>query len=224
MECFVEFFSYGDASAAVNKLIRGREQEGRHLKLGDRHVDVELSSQEALMKELFPRARNVEWKGARPTIVKSDDPFDSGFKGFLSGEDTVMMVKYAEQPHRVSNPFVYHCLVLYTMIIEILRNLSVLIYCHYAVWLQPEVSTSYIRVHDKYFVQGRLLHIPPSVNAILQYCFRQQLPFPTPNFISSTSTTPFYLPTPKLTLPVLANFCIPPVSLARTIDLHSGST
>ena len=54
------------------------------------------------MKELFPRARNVEWNGARPTIVKSDDPYNSGFKGFLTGEDTVMMVKYAEQPHRVS--------------------------------------------------------------------------------------------------------------------------
>ena len=103
MDCYVEFYSYGDALAVVNKFIRNRE-DGRHPRVGDRHVAVEMSGQDALMKELFPRAKNVVWHGGNPTIVHSDEPYNSGFKSFVTSEEMVMVVKHAEQPHRVSLP------------------------------------------------------------------------------------------------------------------------
>lgn len=101
MDCFVEFLSYGDALAVVNKFTRNRE-DGRHPRVGDRHVAVEMSGQDVLMKELFPRAKNVVWQGGNPVIIHNDEPFNSGFKSFLTSEETVMLVKHAEQPHRVS--------------------------------------------------------------------------------------------------------------------------
>jgi hypothetical protein len=72
--------------------------------LGSRHVDVELSSQEQLMKDLFPKAKNVQWQGSRPIIIARDenDPYNSGFQGFISKEELVMLVKHVEAPQRVS--------------------------------------------------------------------------------------------------------------------------
>ncbi len=101
MDCFVEFLSSGDALAAVNRFVRQKE-EGRSGRIGDRHVDVEMSGQDSLMKELFPRAKNVIWHGADPAIFQSTEPFNSGFKGFITSEEMVMTVKHAETPHRVS--------------------------------------------------------------------------------------------------------------------------
>ena len=101
MDCWVEFFSTGDAHAAVNKLI----YRGHQLKLGsppmDRAVTLEVSTQEELMKQIFPRAKNVAWNGCSPFILKSTEPYNSGFKSFLTGEEMVMLVRHAEQPHRV---------------------------------------------------------------------------------------------------------------------------
>ncbi|KAI9701230.1 MAG: hypothetical protein M1836_001899 [Candelina mexicana] len=99
MDCFVEFLSSGDALAAVNRFVRHKE-EGRSGRIGDRHVDVEMSGQDSLMKELFPRAKNVVWHGADPAIFHSTEPFNSGFKGFITSEEMVMTVKHAETPHR----------------------------------------------------------------------------------------------------------------------------
>lgn len=103
MDCYVEFVSKDDAQASVNRLVyRGHN----HLRLGvppyDRVVSIEMSSQEALMKQLFPRAKNVQWRGGKPTIVESNEPYNTGFKSFLTAEELVMMVRHAEQPHRVS--------------------------------------------------------------------------------------------------------------------------
>lgn len=95
----MEFFSNGDASAAVNKC----NTRGHQLRLGDRAVDVELSSQDELLKQLFPRAKNVVWEGGVPIIEASDEPFNTGFKSFVTGEEMVMVVRHAEQPHRVSS-------------------------------------------------------------------------------------------------------------------------
>lgn len=103
-DCYVEFFSTGDAQAAVNKL----HLRGHQLKLGnapnDRIVTVEMSSQDVLLKELFPRAKNVLWKDGKPTVEEPDEPFNTGFKTFITGEEMVMLVRHAEQPHRVSAP------------------------------------------------------------------------------------------------------------------------
>lgn len=101
-DCYVEFFSTGDAQAAVNRLYF----RGYQLKIGtapnDRAVAVEVSSQDVLLKELFPRAKNVLWKDGKPNVEVTDEPFNTGFKSFITGEEMVMLVRHAEQPHRVS--------------------------------------------------------------------------------------------------------------------------
>ena len=102
MDCYVEFVSVHEAQVTVNQLV----YRGRPLRLGkpphDRVVTVALSSQDELMKELFPRAKNVVWTGGKPVIQASNEPFNTGFKTFITGEELVMMSKHAEQPHRVS--------------------------------------------------------------------------------------------------------------------------
>ena len=107
MDCYVEFFSHADAAALVNRMTRAKDEEGRHIKLADRHVDVELSSQAALLRDLFPRARNVSWNGSRPEVYETDEPFNSGFKTIITDEELIQMVKYAEQPQRVSDVVQY---------------------------------------------------------------------------------------------------------------------
>ncbi|MCJ1466219.1 hypothetical protein MMC07_004838 [Pseudocyphellaria aurata] len=101
-DCYVEFFSTGDAQAAVNRLLF----RGHQLKIGtapnDRIISIELSSQDALLKELFPRAKNVLWKDGKPTVEDSNEPFNTGFKAFITGEEMIMLVRHAEQPHRSS--------------------------------------------------------------------------------------------------------------------------
>ena len=101
MDCYVEFFSYGDAQAALNKcLVRGSQ-----LRLGDRVVDVSLSSQDELLRELFPRAKNCMWQNGRPKILESNEPYNTGFKTFITNEELLQLVSHAEKPHRVSSSF-----------------------------------------------------------------------------------------------------------------------
>lgn len=104
LDCYVEFESFDAAVSAVNKFEFNRDG-GRVGRLGHRHVDIELSSQEILMKELFPKAKNVRWVGDRPQIlpVQPDDHWNSGFLGFVMEEELVMMVKHVENPQRVSD-------------------------------------------------------------------------------------------------------------------------
>jgi len=106
LDCFVEFVSLGEAVNAVNRFETNRSG-GRGGRLGQRHVEVELSSQDALMKELFPKAKNVEWRSSKPVIVprNPNDKYNSGFSGFISKEELVMLVKHVEAPQRVSTFF-----------------------------------------------------------------------------------------------------------------------
>ena len=102
MDCYVEFLSVSEAQSVVNRLV----YRGQPLRLGkhphDRVVNVAMSSQDELMKQLFPRAKNVVWTGGKPVVRESDEPFNTGFKTFITGEELVMMGKHAEQPYRVS--------------------------------------------------------------------------------------------------------------------------
>ena len=99
-DCFIEFFSVPDARAWYTVIMR---RGPHHNKIGDRMLEVELSSQEELMKELFPRARCVIWNGANGVQIKeTEEAFDSGFKGFITQEELKGLIHHAEQPHRVS--------------------------------------------------------------------------------------------------------------------------
>ena len=100
MDCYVEFFSTPDARAASNSL----NLRPRHMvRINDRVVDVVTSSQAELLKELFPKAKNVSWEGGMPTIQEAKELYNTGFKTFVSAEEMGLLVRHAEQPHRVSN-------------------------------------------------------------------------------------------------------------------------
>ncbi|RDW80216.1 hypothetical protein BP6252_04854 [Coleophoma cylindrospora] len=108
LECYVEFVDLDEALNAVARFESNRFS-GRASKLGQRHVDVELSSQDALMRDLFPKAKNVFWKDGKPTIIPVDpnDVFNSGFKGFVTKEELVMLEKHVMTPAR--SPFSKDC-------------------------------------------------------------------------------------------------------------------
>ena len=99
MDCYIEFFSGPDARVCVNALNLRPTGQNR---IGDRVVDVSMSNQEELMRELFPKAKNVRWDGARPVIQEATELFNTGFKTFVSSEELGCLVRHAEQPHRVS--------------------------------------------------------------------------------------------------------------------------
>lgn len=99
MDCFVEFYSTPDARATSNSINLRSHGANR---IGDRIVEVSVSSQEQLLMELFPKAKNVSWEGGRPKVLETQELFNSGFKSFVSAEEVGNLVRHAEQPHRVS--------------------------------------------------------------------------------------------------------------------------
>lgn len=102
MDAYVEFCTLEDAMKAVERH-HNNTLSGRQTRLGERNVDVELSSQAHLMKDLFPLAVGLLWNGATPDFKphNPNEPWDN-FKGFISEEEMVMLVKHVEVPHRVS--------------------------------------------------------------------------------------------------------------------------
>lgn len=98
MDCFVEFVSIQHAQ----NFVEARNRPGYLNKLGDRIATVSMSTQDVLLEQTFARARNVEWRSGIPFITESSDPYNSGFKGFLSSEELVRLIQHAESPHRVS--------------------------------------------------------------------------------------------------------------------------
>lgn len=98
-DCYVEFISMQDAVHAVEKHNKAISN-GRQNRLGDRPVELELSSQAALMKDLFPHANGIRWEGAQPVVLE-DHPTEpwSCFKGFITEEEMICLVKVSISPH-----------------------------------------------------------------------------------------------------------------------------
>lgn len=88
-DAYVEFMGMQAASNAVEKHHK-TIANGRLSRLGDRPIEVELSSQAALMADLFPRAKGVRWEGPVPIILEDHptEPWNS-FKGFVTYEEMV---------------------------------------------------------------------------------------------------------------------------------------
>jgi hypothetical protein len=147
LDCYVEFINLNEAVNAVNRFETNRAGN-RGGRLGARHVDVELSSQEQLMKDLFPKAKNVTWQGSRPVIIPNNpkDAYNSGFQGFISKEELVMLVKHVEAPQRVSSS----ALLFYWMLITNKNSVPI---------LQGLPSTS-IRVSYQHLVEGMFSYFP----------------------------------------------------------------
>jgi hypothetical protein len=106
MDTYVELDSVEEAKMAI-ATFQQRCLNNRHPRIGDRHIEMELSSQEALMKELFPRAKCVKWEGQTPRIYTSTEAYNSGFQCFVTSEELVMITKHAETPQR--SPFALRC-------------------------------------------------------------------------------------------------------------------
>ncbi|KAL0937900.1 uncharacterized protein CTRU02_207631 [Colletotrichum truncatum] len=106
-DAYVEFQTLEDATKAVEKHQQNINR-GRITRIGQRPVEIELSSQAALMKDLFPSARGVFWNGCNPQVLphNAEEPWEN-FKGFVSIEEMTMLVKHVEVPHR--SPFSKEC-------------------------------------------------------------------------------------------------------------------
>ncbi|EHA25518.1 hypothetical protein ASPNIDRAFT_42122 [Aspergillus niger ATCC 1015] len=99
MDCFVEFASTEDAEETANRINRIYEC-GRAPRLGNRHVEVELSNQEELLKVLFPRAKCISWENGTPKVVENTDRYSTGFTGFFTSEEIIGAIRHAEIPQR----------------------------------------------------------------------------------------------------------------------------
>lgn len=101
-DCYVEFVTLQDAVKAAERH-KENVQRGRPTRLGDRPVEIQVSSQAALMQDLFPLASGVFWDGAKPMIQAPipGQPWKT-FKGFVTEEEMTMLVKHVEMPQRVS--------------------------------------------------------------------------------------------------------------------------
>ncbi|OAP56924.1 hypothetical protein AYL99_09036 [Fonsecaea erecta] len=72
-------------------------------KIGQRNVEVTLSNQGELMKDMFPRAKCIHFDAEQfgaPRLVPNRDIFSSGYKGFMTNEELTCMVRHAEYPQR----------------------------------------------------------------------------------------------------------------------------
>lgn len=103
MDAFVEFKTQKDADAAARRL--SFTESGRYARLGTRHVDVTVSSQDELLHDLFPRAKCIEWRDGIPTLLPNTDPYSAGFQGFLTSEEIRGLVSHALNPARVGISF-----------------------------------------------------------------------------------------------------------------------
>ncbi|KKK18434.1 hypothetical protein ARAM_003659 [Aspergillus rambellii] len=106
MECYAEFETPSEARETVVRINRIYET-GRAPRLGNRHVDLELSNQDALLKDLFPRAKCVVWRDGMPYVMPNTDPYSTGFTGFFTTEEIIGAIRHAEMPHR--SPFCDKC-------------------------------------------------------------------------------------------------------------------
>lgn len=102
MDCYVEFETPSDAQETVDRVNKVYEV-GRAPRLGNRHVEVEFSNQDQLLKDLFPRAKCVVWNKGFPCALVNTDPYSTGFAGFFTSEEIIGAIRHAEIPHRVSH-------------------------------------------------------------------------------------------------------------------------
>ena len=105
-DAFVEVETPKEAKT-IYKSFQRRLAQGRGARLGDRAVVVEESSQQELMSEMFPRAKNTTFPYGVPMISDLREEFypgvySTGFIGFLKEEEISHMIKHVENPTRVS--------------------------------------------------------------------------------------------------------------------------
>ncbi|KAL1842795.1 hypothetical protein VTJ49DRAFT_4124 [Mycothermus thermophilus] len=110
-DAFVEFMTVNDAIRTVEKHVEATNK-GRITRLGERPVELVLSSQAALLETLFPLAAGVQWTNGRPKIMSpvEGEPWKT-FKGFVTEEELTMLVKHVEVPSRDCPQRPYECMI-----------------------------------------------------------------------------------------------------------------
>lgn len=102
MVCYAEFNNEQCARAVVHRLNQVLDAEQRP-RMGNRRVDVSLSSQDALLKELFPMVKCIDWVDGQPVErrKREDEWYSTGFSGLLTDEELFCLAKHARDPQRV---------------------------------------------------------------------------------------------------------------------------
>lgn len=143
MDCYVEFPTKAGAECALAWVNRGLDTL-QTPKLGNRHVVVRASNQDELLKDLFPRANNVDWRDGIPHVRAGREKYCSGFQGFLTGEEIFCTVHHAEAPQRV-----------YFTLIRCCRMPDADPPSAVTVPFLHKVLSAPVRKYDKYSVQGK---------------------------------------------------------------------
>ncbi|RPB01847.1 hypothetical protein L873DRAFT_1886583 [Choiromyces venosus 120613-1] len=92
MDAFVEFMAPKDAWKCVARR--------KSRVLGNRHLTLDVVDPSELMKEIFPRAKGVNWDGVVP-LVSRDPEYAGRSPEILGREELVLIVNHARTPHRV---------------------------------------------------------------------------------------------------------------------------
>ena len=103
MDCFIELLTPEAAADAFQKH-ENLVMSGKHPRIGTRHVEVLISSQDELLTAIFPRARGIVWENGIPRKIENHDPYSTGFKSFFTREEMIGMFRHAETPQRVRTP------------------------------------------------------------------------------------------------------------------------
>ncbi|OAL24296.1 hypothetical protein AYO22_05672 [Fonsecaea multimorphosa] len=104
MDCYVEIVAPEIAARDWEHAFDPKQM--RIPKIGQRNVEVTLSNQSELMKDMFPRANCIHFKADQfgaPVLVPNRDIFSSGYKGFMTNEELTCIVRHAEYPQRFAN-------------------------------------------------------------------------------------------------------------------------
>lgn len=100
-DSYAEFETPDDALRALQR-IQDNQAKGRIPRIGSRQVNVEFSSQSALMHDLFPVAHGVTWKGGDILITTNSPHSHENYKCFISEEECIQICRHFECPGRVS--------------------------------------------------------------------------------------------------------------------------
>ena len=77
----------------------------RFIRLGNRKLDISLSSRAELLSAIFPRARKVlfDHHTGSPTVLQRgmNAFLEDGFKGFIPDEELNRLLMWTEFPHKV---------------------------------------------------------------------------------------------------------------------------
>ncbi|KAF7531711.1 hypothetical protein G7054_g8649 [Neopestalotiopsis clavispora] len=95
LDAYAEFETPADALRALER-IQENIQHNRSPRIGSRIVKVDMSSQAALMGDIFPVAHGVKWDGSHP-MIRTDSPYPiDNFKCFTSEEENLQLSRHFE--------------------------------------------------------------------------------------------------------------------------------